>query len=209
MFAAVIPSLIFTINGFNPFVVTNQVTYCPINASINCTFDELYNNGDGINSLTTYNHCQCNDTCGTVIPSSFPFRHGQSMQALLVSDSLNNLVYKPSVTDAFIVNVLCFLLIIVHGIFGLIEASWSQHHIRDTIFRWLSGSTRRSLRRTVFSKIRYLVGKSTASFFFVSAIVVTVMCPPLFISSLIINEIVTWDWPVAYVSATSIPKVCR
>ena len=209
MFAAVIPSLIFTINGFEPFVVTNQVTYCPINAAINCTFDELYNDGTGIESLTTYNHCQCNDTCGTVVPTGFPFRHGQSMQALLVSDSSNNLVDKPSVSYAFIVNALCFLLILVHGILGLIETSWSQHHIRVTIFRWFSGSTRRSLRRTVFSKIRYLVGKLTASFFFISAIVVTIICPPLFISSLIINEIVTWDWPVAYVSANSIYRVYR
>ena len=208
MFAAVIPSLIFTLNGIEPFRA-HQVTYCPTNAAINCTFDELYNSGLGIDSLTTYDRCQCKDTCGTVVPTGFPFRRGQTLQAYLVSDSSINLVEKPSVTYAFIINALCFLFILAHGILGLIEASWSQQHIRDTIFRRLGGTTRHSLRKTLLSKIRYLVGKSTAAFFFVSAIVVTIMCPPLFISSLVINEIVTWTFPVAYVFATPILRVCH
>ena len=200
MFAAVIPGLIFTVRGIYPFEVTNQVTYCRTDATKNCTFDELYNDGFGISSSTTYNRCQCNDTCGAVVPNGFPFRNGQSLQAVLTSDQSTSLGEKSSVRYAFSVNVLFLLFILAHGILGLIEASWSQQHIRDTIFRRLSGTTRRSLRRSLASKTRYYVGKYTAAFFFVSAIVVTVLCPPVFISSVIINEIVTWGWPVAYVS---------
>lgn len=203
MFAAVIPSLIFTVRGIYPFEVTNQVTYCPTNAANNCTFDALYNYGAGIYSSTIYNLCQCNDTCGAVVPNGFPFRNGQSLQAVLTSDRSNDLNEKSSVYYAFYVNAIFLLFILSHGILGLIEASWSQQHIRDTIFRRLSGTTRRSLRRSLASKIRHHIGKYTAGFFFVSAIVVTVLCPPVFISSVIINEIVTWTWPVAYVSNNS------
>ena len=197
MFAAVIPGLIFTIRGIYPFEVTNQVTYCPTNAAIGCTFAELYNDGDGISSSTTYDRCQCNNTCGAVNPSGFPFRHGQSLQPVLMSDGLNNLDEKTSVVYAFIVNLIFLLFILAHGILGLIEASWSQQHIRDTIFRRLGGTPRRSSRKSLVSKIRRFIGKYTAAFFFVSAIVVTVLCPPVFISSVIVNEIVTWGWPVS------------
>ena len=201
MFAAVIPSLIFTVRGIYPFEVTNQVTYCPTNAAKNCTFDELYNDGFGTSSLTTYNRCQCNDTCGAVVPNGFPFRQGQGLQAVLTSDRSTNLGEKSSVYYAFYVNIFFLLFILAHGILGLIEAWWSQRYIRDTIFRRLSGTTRRSLRKSLASKMRYYMGYYTAGFFFVSAIVVTVLCPPVFISSVIINEIVTWNWPVAYVSS--------
>ena len=197
MFSAVIPSLIFSVRGFYPFEVTNQVTYCPTNAANGCTFDELYNDGFGIDSSTTYNLCQCNDTCGAVVPNGFPFRHGQSLQAVLTSNRSTDLGEKSSVEYAFFVNAIFLLFILCHGILGLIEASWSQQHIRDTIFRRLSGTIRSSLRKSLASKTRYYMGKYTAGFFFVCAIVVTVLCPPVFISSVIINEIVTWNWPVA------------
>ena len=197
MFAAVIPGLIFTVRGIYPFEVTNQVTYCRTNANNHCTFDELYNAGVGISSSNTYNRCQCNDTCGAVAPDGFPFRKGQSLQAVLTSDRSNKLDENSSVYYAFYVNALFLLFILAHGILGLIEASWSQQHIRDTIFRRLSGTTRHSLRRSLTAKARHFIGKYTAGFFFVSAIVVTVLCPPVFISSVIINEIVTWGWPVA------------
>lgn len=199
MFAAVIPCLVFTVRGIYPFEVTNQVTYCPTDEANGCTFDNLFNYGAGIDSSTTYNRCNCNDTCGTVVPNGFPFRHGQSLQAVLTSDRSANLNEKSSVYYAFIVNAFFLLFILAHGILGLIEASWSQQHIRDTIFRRLSGTTRRSLRSSLGSKTRHYMGKYTAGFFFVAAIVVTILCPPVFISSVIINEIVTWNWPVAYV----------
>ena len=197
MFAAVIPSLFFTMRGIYPFGVTNQVTHCPTNAAKGCTFADLYNNGDGISSSTTYDRCQCSDTCGAVVPPGFPYRHGQSLQALLISDQSNKLDENTSLSYAFVVNVTFLLIVLAHGVLSLIEAWWSQQHIRDTIFRWLSGTTRRSLRKGLISSTRYFMGKFTAAFFFLSAIMVTVLCPPLFISSVIINEIVTWDWPVA------------
>ena len=199
MFAAVIPGLIFTIRGIYPFEVTNQVTYCPTDAAKNCTFADLYNNGKGIYSSTTYDRCQCKDTCAAVVPSGFPFRHGQSLQAVLTSDQSSTLDEQSSLSYAFVVNAIFLLVVLAHGILSLIEAWWSQQHIRDTIFRRLSGNTRRSSRKDLVSNTRHYVGKYTAAFFFVSAIVVTAICPPLFISSVIINEIVTWSWPVAYV----------
>ena len=198
MFAAVIPSMIFTIRGIYPFEVTNQVTYCVTDAAKHCTFADLYNDGEGIYSSTTYNRCQCNDTCGAVSPNGFPFRHGQSLQALLTSDRSSYLDEKSSVSYAFVVNAVFLFIIVAHGILSLMEAWWSQQHIRDTIFRRLSGATRRSLQKGLVSRTRHYIGKYTAAFFFLSAIVVTVVCPPLFISSVIINEIVTWDWPVSY-----------
>ena len=200
MFSAVIPSLIFLVRGIYPFEVTNQVTSCRTNATNGCTFDELFNNGYGIYSSTKYDHCQCNDTCGAVVPNGFPFRHGQSLQAVLTSDRSNNLGEKSAVSNAFYVNAIFLLFFLSHGILGLIEASWSQIHVRDTIFRRLGGTTRRSLRKSLASKTRHYIGKYTACFFFISAIVTTVLCPPVFISSVIINEIETWNWPVAYVS---------
>ena len=200
MFAAVIPGLIFTIRGIYPFEVTNQVTYCPTNAATNCTFADLYNDGVGIYSSTTYDRCHCNDTCAAVVPSGFPFRHGQSLQAVLTSDRSSSLDENSTISDAFVINAIFLLIVLAHGILSLIEAWWSQQHIRDTIFRRLSGDTRRSLRKGLVSKTRYYLGKYTAAFFFLSAVMVTAICPPLFISSVIINEIVTWSWPVAYVS---------
>ena len=202
MFAAVIPGLIFTLRGFYPFEVTNQITYCPTDAAKNCTFADLYNDGAGISSSTTYDHCRCKDTCAASVPSGFPYRHGQSLQALLTSDRSISLDETPSINNAYVVNVMVLFIVLAHGILSLIEAWWSQQHIRDTIFRRLSGNTRRGLRKGLVSKTRYYLGKYTAAFFFLSAIVVTAICPPLFISSVIINEILTWTWPVAYVSSS-------
>jgi len=147
-------------------------------------------------SLLNLCRCNCNDTCGAVSLPNPPFRHGQNLQAFLLSDRTQNLLQKDAVRWVSIVNT-CFLcFIVVHGILGLLEINMTQAELRNKIFLLLADKKPYSERATIGSKTRYYIAKSIALSFFIGAIVAAILCPAVYISSVIINEILTWGYPV-------------
>lgn len=97
----------------------------------------------------------------------------------------------------FIVNV-CFLcFIVVHGILSLVEANFTQAELRNKIFLLLAGNKPYVERASKSSKTRYYMAKSIALSFFIGAIVAAIICPAVYVSSVIINEIITWGYPVS------------
>ena len=141
--------------------------------------------------------CNCNDTCGAVSLPHAPFRKGQGLQAYLISDRTITLTSKDSVNWAYLVNVAFLCFIILHGIFGLLEANFTQAELRNRMFLLLGGKIPYSDRGGLPSKARYYLAKFIALCFFIGAIAVAIIGPAVFISSVIINEIITWDYPVA------------
>ncbi len=148
-------------------------------------------------SLLRSCRCNCNDTCGAVSLPDAPFRHGQNLQAYVLSDRTQGLLDKNAVSRLFAINT-CFLcFIVVHGILGLLEVDFTQAELRNKMFLLLAGNKSYSERASIGSKTRYHIAKSISLSFFVGAIVAAIICPAVYVSSVIINEINTWAFPVA------------
>lgn len=126
-----------------------------------------------------------------------PLRHNQGASALLISDTIDVLTSSDTVISLYLVNSMFLLWIIAQGILGLIESQWDQVTVRNWVFRKFAGITPKRQRATFGSKIRYYFGKAVAGFYFLTAIALAFCCPFIFVSSVIINEFVTWSWPVS------------
>lgn len=126
-----------------------------------------------------------------------PLRHNQGASALLISDTIDILTGSKLVESLFLVNSMFLLWIIAQGILGLIENQWDQTTVRNWAFRTVAGTTPKQQRIAFGSRLRYYFGKIVAGYYFVVAIAVAFICPFVFVSSVIINEFVTWSWPVS------------
>ncbi|KAL8826269.1 MAG: hypothetical protein Q9191_003908 [Dirinaria sp. TL-2023a] len=196
MFAALVPTLYKVFRGIVPFLDYDQMVTCAVNASAGCTFDAVIA-GDGQNLVSSnfYSKCNCNDTCGAASPRA-AFRKDQGLQAFLVSDSTFRLNMKDSVSVVYILNLAFLCFIIVHGVLGILEVQYTQAELRNRMFVWLAGKAPYGDRIGLAARVRYRFAKFMASSFFIGAIVAAVICPAIFVSSVIINEIVTWGYPV-------------
>ena len=125
-----------------------------------------------------------------------PLRHNQGASALLVSNTIDVLTSSNLFNWIFLVNSLFLIWIIAQGVLALIENQWDQVKVRNWAFRKLAGTTRKEQRATFGSKVRYYVGKAIAGFYFLAALAVAFICPFVFVSSIITNELNTWSYPV-------------
>ena len=126
-----------------------------------------------------------------------PLRHNQGASALLISDTIDILTGSKLVISLFVVNSMFLLWITGQGILGLIQNQWDQATVRNWTFRTFAGITPKRERTTFGSKFRYYLGKTVAGYYFLIVIAVALICPFVFVSSVIINEIITWSWPVS------------
>ena len=140
--------------------------------------------------------CNCNNTCGTGSPSYAPFRRGQNFQPLLVAERGLKLAGEDSVNNAFIVNAVCLCFIIVRGMIGLLEVNFTQASLRNKTFLLLSGGGSGRVPADSNFKARFYSAKVVAAFLFLGSVAAAVICPAVFISSIIINEILVWQFPV-------------
>lgn len=138
--------------------------------------------------------CNCNNTCGVVAPPYAPFRRGQSLQALLFKESSLELAIKKPVDSLQQVNAFCLALILSHGILGLLETNYTQRGLRNRAFLLLTGKASNSNRLIFF--LRYYFAKIFAFSLYASSVVVAIISPAAFVSSVIINEILTLPYPV-------------
>ena len=93
-----------------------------MNKSNHCT-PEAYDIQGGIFYQSTYDRCQYNDTCGAVSPDDAPTRKGTGLVARLTSGQVTKLSGKNWLTMLNYLNEAFLSLIIIHGVFGLIEKS--------------------------------------------------------------------------------------
>ena len=205
MYAATIASLVTAYKGIFPFVVGGQVAYCPMSEDSRCSYEAISNgSGEVLLYSGTYDQCLCRSTCGAITPDYAPLRKGSSLQALLLNDGSDKILSKNTFRSLDYVNLVFLVFIIAHGVLGVIEARWTQARVRNSVFRFLNGTTSRKNRRNFFPRrstssiLCYHTAKFIAGSFFGNAVLAAIICPPLFVSSLIVNEIAAWDWPVRY-----------
>lgn len=70
--------------------------------------------------------CNCTDTCGAVSLPSAPFRHGQNLQAYLISDRTVELLSTNGLYWANIIDAIFLCFILGHGILGFLEVQFTQ-----------------------------------------------------------------------------------
>ena len=210
-----------------------------------CISETILANSSLSFSTTFYNECNCVDFCGTV-QNTVPLRKSQNMQFDGSRNKVGKLSNSRAVGDIGGINILFIGLVIIQGVFGLIESQWSQAEVRNWIFRKLTSSQLHDrffkklskenepavedqsvISRTYLAIARFLAmpfvathrhfhhwledrprttyaydqlkrflraclflyGKWTAATIYVIALILALICPPLLISSIIINEI--------------------
>ena len=124
-------------------------------------------------------------------------RNNQGVSALLISNTVGKLLDSPLVFRIYSANSLFLIWIIAQGILGIIENQWTQVRVRNRTFRIFAGTTPLEQRATFVSRLRYYFGKTISGFFFVAAIACALVCPFIFVSSVVVNEFVTWGYPVS------------
>ena len=117
------------------------------------------------------------------------------MQAWLVRDKTTALLETNSYIIVYAINLLFLAFIVCQGILGLIESQWTPAEIRNWIFR-ITGGTDAYHTRTFASKSRYYFGKVTAGNLYIWTVLGAIICPAVFVSSVITDEILAWGYPV-------------
>ncbi|KAI9811905.1 MAG: hypothetical protein M1827_005256 [Pycnora praestabilis] len=205
MFAALIASLTKFSHAQSPFPVYTQVATCELNVTNGCTFDQVtFPNGSWRTtpenvvmrtSLDFYNKCNCNDTCGAIGITGIPFRKGTNLQAFLTSDRTQKIQNGTLFWVFLAINIIFLFFVIAQGILGLIEARWDQAEVRNGIFRFLGGRKRPD-NPTFQWKCRYAWAKTTSGTFYLIAVIAAIICPLVFVASIIVNEILVRGFPV-------------
>ena len=124
-------------------------------------------------------------------------RDNQGVSALLISNIIGKLLDSSLVNRLYKANSLFLIWIIAQGILGIIENQWTQARVRNWTFRIFAGTTPLEERATFGSRLRYYFGKAVAGFYFVAAIACAFVCPFIFVSSVVVNEFITWSLPVS------------
>lgn len=136
--------------------------------------------------------CDCKDDCGAVSVPGAPFRRDSNVQAFLVSDKVENLLESATLYWFYTTNIILLAFIGAQGVLGLVEIKYSQRRVRSWMFRHIAGLSPRSRRP---AKARLLTAKWVAAGFYVFAVLIAAMCPLIFVSNIIVNEIISWGYP--------------
>lgn len=207
-----VPTFVMVIKVVVPSTVLSQVSTCTLDIAKNCTFENLFITHH-VWSKDLYQTCNC--TIPTVgfygfishvkntdyrvgafnIPYT-PLRHNQGASALLISNTGNILTSSNLIKGVFLANSFFLICTIAQGILALIENQWDQVKVRNWAFCIIAGTTQKEQRATFGSRVRYYVGKAIAGFYFLAALAVVFICPFVFISSVIVNEFITWSFLV-------------
>ena len=166
--------------------------------------------GDLFVSADYYSKCNCADFCGVFGPSA-PMRKGANMVPWLdfgrlasLSQTFINLVY---------VGIFAIVYIAANGMIGILQIYSSQEAARNFIFRFLNNGIwlgsegfsgeqsqrleQLDLRSKVLRKWRYVFAKGVAASLFLGALFLTILCPLVFIVTVIEFEIIIQGLPVS------------
>ncbi|KFZ23728.1 hypothetical protein V502_01793 [Pseudogymnoascus sp. VKM F-4520 (FW-2644)] len=163
-----------------------------------------------------YNRCDCIDFCGTLSPTAL-MRKGANMVPYLFTPA-DKTASDPNFNNLFYVNFFALAFITINGAIGVLESYYSQSEVRNAIFRvcnadrklWIRvlfegereekllkrfSSDDKSMKETTGKKIRYHIAKAIAAMFYLLAIFLSVICPVVFITSVVTSEIFIQTFP--------------
>lgn len=163
-----------------------------------------------------YNKCDCIDFCGTLSPAA-PMRSGENMVPYLLTGADKTADTKAFV-NLFYVNLFALAFITINGAIGVLESYYSQSEVRNALFRvfnadlrlWIkvlfegereeemlrrAGVEDQDMKETTWKNIRYFIAKAIAALFYLLAIFLSLICPIVFILSIIVNEIFIQTFP--------------
>ncbi|RDL29901.1 uncharacterized protein BP5553_10528 [Venustampulla echinocandica] len=164
-----------------------------------------------------FDRCNCIDFCG-VLGDDSPMRKSGNMVAGLPTESALA-AQTTGFNNLYIINYLALVFIFVNGIVGIIGSRFSQEQVRNTIFRFLNADRRKLVSKlfggqrknellarfglqnpdvspTTWSKWRYVLAKGIATFFYLTAVSLTILCPIVFVTNIIVNEVAIGMFPV-------------
>ena len=216
VFAALVPAWVFA-NSISHWIQNSPASFalCPYSAATTTPTC-----GPSMDLTTySYNQCQCIDFCGLIGPST-PLRHGANMVPWL-GRPISEVAYSKPLEGLLKFNEFVLGFIVIQGIFGFIEAQFTQAEVRNLVFRtlyagpkdfililfegereerWLKkfGLTREPYNKSTFRwEIQFQLGRFVASSFFVFAVIFAVVCPAVFVTSVVAQEVFLTEWPVS------------
>jgi hypothetical protein len=142
------------------------------------------------------------DTCGIASVDNVIFRKNSNLQALHVHyDSLQALVRTTTGIVIYLFNISFVTFIALQYISALAEYQWSPQHVRNRLFLSLAGLSPRDRRiltesrKGTRSRYRSNISKFIAGSGYLTSILVFIISPFAFVSSIVINELQMWGWP--------------
>ncbi|KAF4629371.1 hypothetical protein G7Y89_g8776 [Cudoniella acicularis] len=166
-----------------------------------------------------YKSCNCIDFCALLSPDA-PMRESANMVPYLGHRFAENILRDGSFVTFWAISFLSMAFIVISGIIGILGSRWSQEEVRNAIFRVLNADARDWIvvlfegeretallkkfhwenpdtKMTLWKRFRYFYAKCTATWFFLTAMLTTILCPPFFVSMIIANEFVVQYIPVS------------
>ncbi|KFY32624.1 hypothetical protein V493_00022 [Pseudogymnoascus sp. VKM F-4281 (FW-2241)] len=163
-----------------------------------------------------FERCDCIDFCGTLSPNA-PMRAGTNMVPHLLTNAVETVLTK-GFDNFYILNLFALVFITVNGAIGVLESYYSQSEVRNAIFRvfnsdlrlWIKvmfegvreeellrryGLEDMDMKETTWKKVRYHIAKGIAALFYLLAIFLSIICPIVFITSVISSEIYIQAFP--------------
>lgn len=159
-----------------------------------------------LKSQQFYEKCQCIDYCGS-ISTDIPLRKGQNYQAWLAPDSISEITWDGGFEVGLVVMCIILILALLNGFFSLLESRWTQIEIRNWIYWKLSGNYLDRFSLRIFKRTghkyeqidqdRHLgLAKGAAAVVYLYTSVMTAICIPFFITTIVVNEINVRRFPV-------------
>lgn len=129
-------------------------------------------------------------------------------------------VDRPYFQDIFAINIVALCFIAIYGVMGLLISRYSPAEVRNGIFRFCNSDLRlwlkvifegereeralsyflvreKDTRRTVWKKCKYVFAKTMATSFSLTAGATAIICPAVFVSTVIANEFMIQTYPVS------------
>ena len=196
-----------------------SLAICPISSNENCG-EDMYLDAD------TFKLCQCFDFCGT-FSAPAPMRSGANMVPWLTRKITRQKSKSEAAWEGFLnvmkFNQFAIGFIFVQGALGVLESQFTQAEVRNIIFRFLylapkdyfilllKGERRRRwLRRlrlgsaaeetnkeSVLWMLRRFFAKMVAASIFGVGICFVLICPAVFVTSAVANELFITEFPVS------------
>lgn len=141
--------------------------------------------------------CQCTDNCGSSPVDGAIFRKDTALEAFLRSDDLYKRLGSKFFRGLYISNLIALVLIGAYGIVGLFQIQLSPAEVRRRLFSRFTHATLKSQQHTFQTRFLYHLGKWVAASVYLLTILVAIICPLVFISSIVVNEMVAWGYPAS------------
>lgn len=213
VFAALVPTLIYLPQNWQLNILPSFAT---------CTKADEYclNNQYSSNpSAEYYKRCDCIDFCSTLSPHA-PMRKDAPMVAYLGKDFAEAAAANHVFLGIVVISFFATAFIVCHGIIGLLESRYSQHQVRNAVFRFCYAE-RRMWVKVLFEgkrqdeylkrfhiehhgddtrlhrRLQYAFAKFVAASFYIVALVGLLVSPIVLIATVVSTELILQILPAS------------